>query len=193
MGSPTELFLCEILVKSKDILDDFHSNFLTEATELLWQTSFSFETLTATKTMSIWTELKASSKKIQEKLQENLSESAMLSLFNAAYHTCFESFHLLENFDCIHDLMPRKDANLSKSDNDHEYLRAQLATLEALNTKLSKEIFQKKQLQKELENNEKLYGAVIHNSLDANIIFNVDGIIIRANKKAAEFTNIHEN
>jgi PAS domain S-box-containing protein len=191
-----ELFLRAILVRSSYILGDVQCNFLSEATDLLLNTPLSLEALSPEKTSSILKELSEYSQTIQSKLVESLSENAMLSIYQSAYYQSSNSYGLLENFNVIDSLMPSEVALHTKTINQthsQAQLKAQIANLEELNAELSKEIFQKKQLQRELENNEKLYSAVIHNSLDANIIFNVDGIIIRSNKKAAEFINAHEN
>ncbi|EDP95181.1 ATP-binding protein [Kordia algicida OT-1] len=194
----SQLFLKEVLVKSREMLGDFDPNFLVEAEDLLINTPLSFEIITQQKAASILKELSEYSSNIQRKIKEYLGSNAMLSIYNNAYNKLFNNYYLLENFTIIVNLVPEQllvteNTNLPSKGQLHRLLKAQISSLEDINSKLSKEIFQKSQIQKELENNEKLYAAVIHNSLDANIIFNVDGIIIRSNKKAVEFINAHEN
>ncbi|MFK7747425.1 MAG: ATP-binding protein [Kordia sp.] len=194
----SKLFLKDVLLKSKDILGDSNTDFLLKAEELLINLPFSFETVTQQKAASILKELFEYSNLIQKKIQKSLGINAMLSIYNNAYNKYFNNFYLLENFTIIVNLVPDQllitdNVNLPSKGQLHRLLKSQISSLEDINSKLSKEILQKSQIQKELEDNEKLYAAVIHNSLDANVIFNVDGIIIRSNKKAAEFINAHEN
>lgn len=193
-----KLFLKDVFLKSKSLLGSFNSNLLLEAEDLLINTPLAFETVSQTKGSSILKELFEYSNLIQKKIQETLGLHAMLSIYNNAYNKHFESYYLLENFTITVNLVPEQllvteNGNLPSKGQLHRMLKSQIATLEDINVELSKEILQKTQIQKKLEENEKLYSAVIHNSLDANIIFNPEGIIIRSNKKAAEFINAHEN
>ncbi|MEM6721267.1 MAG: ATP-binding protein [Bacteroidota bacterium] len=194
----SELFLRDVLLKSKDLLGNFTNNFLLEAEDLLVNSPLSFESVSENKVASILKELFEYSNTIQKKIQESLGLNAMLSIYNNAYNKHFDRYYLLENFTITVNLVPEQllvteNGNLPSKGQLHRMLKSQISTLEDINLRLSKEILQKSQIQKELEENEKLYSAVIHNSLDANIIFNADGIIIRSNKKAAEFINAHEN
>ncbi|MGH1387755.1 ATP-binding protein [Kordia sp.] len=194
----SQLFLKDVLIKSKDLLGDFTNPFLVEAEKLLVSSPLSFETITQQKASTILKELFEYSNLIQKRIQESLGLNAMLSIYNNAYNKHFNNYYLLDNFTITVNLVPEQllvaeNVNLPSKGQLHRLLKSQISSLEDINVKLSKEIFQKSQIQKELEDNEKLYSAVIHNSLDANVIFNVDGIIIRSNKKAAEFINAHEN
>ncbi|QHI39202.1 Autoinducer 2 sensor kinase/phosphatase LuxQ [Kordia antarctica] len=193
----SELFLKDVLIKSKDLLGNFSNPFLIEAENLLVNTPISFETITQQQAASTLKELFEYSNLIQKKIQESLGLNAMLSIYNNAYNTHFSNYNLLENFTITVNLVPEQllvteNANLPSKGQLHRLLKTQISSLEDINSKLSKEVFQKSQIQEELENNEKLYSAVIHNSLDANVIFNIEGIIIRSNKKAAEFINANE-
>ncbi|WP_162819988.1 ATP-binding protein [Kordia sp. SMS9] len=193
-----ELFLKDVLLKSKDLLGSFNTSFLLEVEDLRVHAPLSLELVSQTNVSSILKELFEYSNLIQKKIQEKLGTTAILSIYNNAYNKHFESYYLLENFTSTVHLVPEQlrvtqSENLPSKAPLHRMLKSQIATLEDLNAKLSKEILQKTQIQKELEENEKLYSAVIHNSLDANIIFNPEGLIIRSNKKAADFINAHEN
>lgn len=193
-----KLFLKDVFLKSKDVLKSFDTKFLSEMEDVLVHAPVSFETVPQTKASSILKELFECSNLIQQKIEKTLGLNTMLSIYNNAYNKYLESYYLLENFNVTVNLVPEQllvtdNGNLSNTVNLNRMLKSHIANLEDINAKLSKEILQKTQIQKELEENEKLYSAVIHNSLDANIIFNADGIIIRSNKKAAEFINAHEN
>ncbi|WP_162199679.1 ATP-binding protein [Kordia zhangzhouensis] len=190
----SELFLREVIIKTKEVLGKFTNNFLSEAENLLVHTPLSFETITHEKATSTLRELSEYSNIIQKKIEETLGSNAMLSIYNNAYNRHFNDYYLLENFTITVNLVPEQllvteNVNLPSKGQLHRLLKAQISSLEDINSKLSKEILQKSQIQKELEDNEKLYSAVIHNALDANVIFNKEGIIIRSNKKAAEFVS----
>ena len=194
----SELFLRDVLLKSKDLLGSFDHSFLVKAEDLLVNSPLKFETITQQKAASISKDLFEYSNLIQKEIQESLGSNAMLSIYNSAYNKHFNNYYLLQNFTIIVNLVPEQllvaeNLNLPSKGQLHRLLKSQISSLEDINVKLSKEIFQKSQIQKELEENEKLYSAVIHNSLDANIIFKIDGIIIRSNKKAAKFINAREN
>ena len=190
----SELLLKDVLLKSKELLGDFSNNFLIEAEDLLIQKPISFDTIPAEKTASILKELSEYSNILQQKIQESLSKNTMLSIYNNAYNKHFTNYYLLESFTITVNLVPEElwiaeNTNLPSKGQLHRLLKTQISSLEDINAKLSQEILQKSQIQEKLENNEKLYSAAIHNSLDANVIFDMDGNIIRSNKKAAEFVS----
>lgn len=193
----SQLFLRDVLIKSKDLLGSFSNAFLIEAEKKMIDTPLSFKTISQQNAASILKKLFEYSNLIQTKIEESLGANAMLSIYNNAYNKHFNNYYLLENFTITVNLVPEElliteNANLPSKGQMHRLLKTQISSLEDINSKLSKEILQKSEIQKELENNEKLYSAVIHNSLDGNVIFNVNGEIIRANKKATEFIGAQE-
>ncbi len=185
----SRLFLKEALAAAKSLLGNFKDPYLSKAEKLLSLPFAIDKYSTEVEVNQTEKEIFDYSSTLQAKLKESLGSNAMLSIFNNAYNKHFYNYYLLEAFTAIihlvpEDLLKMEDANMPSKGQMHKLLKSQIVKLEEINIKLSKEILERKQIQKELERNERLYSAVLHNSLDANIIIDQFGEIVRWNAKA---------
>lgn len=193
----SKLYLRDVLVKAKSLLGVFHDPFLIDAETLLENPYQDISTITNFESSSILKDLFQYSQILQKKLKESLGENAMLNIYNGVFNKYFTSYHLLDSFTITVNLVPeelliKENAQLPSKGQLHKLLKNQISSLEDINRKLSQEIQERKVIQKKLEENENLYSAVLHNSLDANIIIKHTGEIIRTNKKANNLFEIEE-
>lgn len=194
----SRLFLKDALEGAKNLLGNFKDPYLSQAEELLSR-PFSIDKYSSPIEINqVEKEMFDYSSSLQEKLTESLGENAMLAIYNNAYNKHFNSYYLLEAFATIIHLIPEEllkteDSNMPSKRQMHKLLKTQIAKLEEINVKLSKEILERKQIQKELEKNERLYSAVMHNSLNANIIIDQAGEIIRWNVRAETLFGNRDN
>ena len=187
----SRIFLKEALAGAKVLLGNFKDPSLLKAEGALENPftidnySTQLEVTTKEKEIFDYSQL------LQQKLTDSLGLNAMLSIYNNAYNKHFNNYYLLHSFTSVINLIPEdllvlEDANMPSKGQMHRLLKAQIASLEDINVKLSREIFERKEMQRELERNERLYSAVMHNSLNANVIISQQGAIIRWNSKAEE-------
>ncbi|MCH9659552.1 MAG: PAS domain S-box protein, partial [Bacteroidetes bacterium] len=194
----SRLFLKEALSASKTLLGNFKDPFLLQAERIL-DGPFSIDRYsTHIEINSAQKETLDYTTALQHKLSDSLGNNAMLSIYNSAFNKHFNNYYLLETFTGIVNLIPEdllvlEEANMPSKSQMHRLLKTQIRNLEDINIKLSKEIQERKNIQKELERNERLYSAVLHNSLNANIIIDQSGEIVRWNLKAEELFNKDEN
>lgn len=193
----SKLYLRDVLVKAKSLLGVFNDPFLIEAETLLENPYQDISTFTNIESSSILKDLFQYSQILQKKLKESLGENAMLNIYNGVFNKYFTSYYLLDSFTITVNLVPeelliKENAHLPTKGQLHKLLKNQISSLEDINRKLSQEIQDRKVIRKKLEENENLYSAVLHNSLDANIIFKHTGEIIRTNKKANNLFEIEE-
>ncbi|MDC8006402.1 PAS domain-containing protein [Aureisphaera galaxeae] len=191
-------FLKEALAGAKRLLGNFKDPYLNKAEKVLSRPFPIDKYSTEVEVNQVEKEIFDYSSTLQEKLVESLGKNAMISIYNNAYNKHFNKYYLLEAFTAIIHLIPEdllkiEDANMPSKGQMHKLLKTQIVKLEEINIKLSKEILERKQIQKELEKNERLYSAVLHNSLNANIIIDQTGEIVRWNVKAEELFGDREN
>lgn len=194
----SRFFLKDILTKAKDLLGKFNDAFLKEAEEVIMGDLTDPNKKNGNEFNSVLKGLYDFSDLIQKKIENSLGSNAMLSLYNNTFNKHFQNYQQLEAFTTIINLVPEElldteNSNLPSKGQMHRLLKTQISTLEEINTKLSKEVQDRKEVQKELERNERLYAAVLHNSLDANVIFNKEGTIVRCNAKASELFQTGNN
>ena len=187
----SRIFLKDALKNAKDLLGNFQDPFLSDA-ETTLETPFDIDIHnTAMEINAKQNNLYEYSAKLQEKIKESLGKKAMLGIFNKTYHQHYNNYYLLQSFTTTVNLIPEdllisEGTNMPSKGQMHRLLKTQITSLEEINIKLSREIMDRKNIEKELGRNERLYSAVLHNSLNANIIFNKDGSIIRWNVVAQE-------
>ncbi|MBX2827266.1 MAG: PAS domain S-box protein [Flavobacteriaceae bacterium] len=194
----SRLFLKKSLAGAKSLLGNFKDPYLIKAESQLGRPFPVDKYSTQVEINQVGKEIFDYSSTLQEKLSESLGKNAMLSIYNNAYNKHFNSYYLLEAFTALIHLIPEdllkvEDANMPSKGQMHKLLKAQIIKLEEINLKLSEEILERKQVQKELEKNERLYSAVLHNSLNANIIIDQEGEIVRWNIKAEQLFGDQEN
>ena len=194
----SRLFLKRALHNAKQLLGNFKDSELIKAEEALHHPFAVDKYSTQIEINSIEKKIFDYSQLLQNKLLESLGTNAMLSIYNSAYTEHFNEYYLLQSFTSVINLIPEdllvlEGANMPSKEQMHRLLKSQISTLEDINVKLSKEILERKEMQRELERNERLYSAVLHNSLNANIIISQQGEIIRWNSKAEELFDRGDN
>ncbi|MEL6812483.1 MAG: ATP-binding protein [Bacteroidota bacterium] len=187
----SRIFLKDALRNAKELLGNFQDPFISDA-ETTLETPFDIDIHnTQMEINAKQNNLYEYSTNLQAKIQDSLGKNAMLSIFNKTYHQHYNNYYLLQSFTTTVNLIPEdllvmEDTNMPSKGQMHRLLKTQITSLEEINSKLSREIIDRKNVERELGRNERLYSAVLHNSLNANIIFNRDGSIIRWNVIAQE-------
>ena len=190
----SKLFLKDLLLKAKDLLGKFNNPFLQNAEKKLINQDGIIDSFDKSKAFTELKEIYSYSDILHQKLEESLGKNATLNLYSNVYNKHFNNFYLLDSFTATINSVPEElliieNPNLPSKGQLHKLLRTQISSLEEINNKLSKEILERTYAQNKLMQSQKLYSAVLHNTLDANIIFNIDGIILRLNKKAEMLLN----
>ena len=191
-------FLKDALKEAKELLGNFKDDYLIKAEQMLANPFMIDSFSTQIEVNSIQKQVLDHSIALQQKLEESLGQNAMLSIFTNAYNKHFNKYYLLEGFTAVVHLIPEElliidSVNTPSKGQMHRLLKTQISILEEINTKLSKEVQERKQIQKDLERNERLYSAVLHNSLHANLIVDKEGHILRWNEKAEALFKEGEN
>ncbi|GAB5400346.1 MAG: hypothetical protein Aureis2KO_19310 [Aureisphaera sp.] len=194
----SRLFLKEALAAAKKLLGNFKDTYLSEAEKLLDQPFLIDKYSTEMEIHQILNEILAYANSLQAKLSESLGDQVMLSIFNQAYTKHFNNYYLLEAFTTIvylvpEDLMKMENAQMPSKAQMSELLKTQLKKLEEVNLKLNKELLERKYVEKKLENSERMCSAVLHNSLNATMIIDQGGEIIRWNIKAEKLFGEGDN
>jgi len=147
----SKLFLRDILIKSKQILGNFHDKFLIEADHKLSK-QLNLNKVSEGKSANELKKLIEYSVILQNKIGESLGKNAMLSIYNNAYNKHFNNYYLLDSFTVTINLVPEElliieDVNLPSKGQLHKLLKTQISSLGEINDKLSQEIRERGEVQ----------------------------------------------
>lgn len=129
------------------------------------------------------------SKEIFLKLRTSLGESAILNVYHSSYQQYFGAYYLLDAFTATlnmvpEDILTQDMIDLPSKHQLHKLLQQQVTSLETINSKLTKEVVDRKKAEESLKENEKLNTIILESAMDAIILFTEDLLVSKLNKQA---------
>ncbi len=123
------------------------------------------------------------------RIKKSLGINAITNIYLFIYKKHFESYHLLDSFTAILNVIPgeilAKDLiNFPTKQQMLKMLQKQLYSLEKINERLTQEIIDKKKIEEDLKYSEYLKSIILETAMDGVILTNSKGTVLNWNKQA---------
>lgn len=131
------------------------------------------------------------SKEIFHLLKGSLGESAVLNVYHSTYKEYFGNYYLLDAFTATlnivpEDILTQEMIDLPSKHQMHKMLQQQVNSLETINSRLTKEVVERKKAEESLKESENLKSTILETAMDAVILFDDNLIINDWNKEASK-------
>lgn len=130
------------------------------------------------------------SKEIFYLLKGSLGESAVLNVYHSTYKEYFGNYYLLDAFTATlnivpEDILTQEMVDLPSKHQMHKMLQQQVNSLEVINSRLTREVVERKKAEESLKESENLKSTILETAMDAVILFDENLIINDWNKEAS--------
>ncbi|SHJ52325.1 ATP-binding protein [Aquimarina spongiae] len=180
-----KIFLLRVLQRSSELIGNFNDpNIIAIKTYL--ESAYDFNAIDVIKERKSLLDF---SNEIYSKIKGSLGINAITNIYLNIYKKYFQSYHLLESFTSILNVIPEeilsKDLITFPSKQQMlKMLQKQLFSLEQINERLTEEIIEKKKVEEELKQSEHLKTIILETAMDGTILTNSQGTVLNWNKQA---------
>ena len=180
-----KIFLLRVLQRSSELIGNFNDpKIITIKTYL--ESTYDFKTIDVIKERKSLLDF---SNEIYSKIKGSLGINAITNIYLNIYKKYFQSYHLLESFTSILNVIPEeilsKDLITFPSKQQMlKMLQKQLFSLEQINERLTEEIIERKKVEEELKQSEHLKTIILETAMDGTILTNSQGTVLNWNKEA---------
>ncbi len=180
-----KVFLSEVLEKSSELVGNFNEPKIIRIKKYL-DVNYDFRTVDLIRERKKLLEF---SNEIFLRIKNSLGINAITNIYLLIYKKHFESYHLLDSFTAILNVIPEeilaKDLiNFPSKQQMLKMLQKQLLSLEEINERLTEEIIERKKVEEELKYSEHLNTTILETAMDGVILVNSNGVVLNWNKQA---------
>ncbi len=180
-----KVFLSEVLEKSSELVGTFTEPKIVQIKKYL-DANYDFQRIDLIRERKKLLEF---SNEIFLRIKNSLGINAITNIYLLIYKNHFESYHLLDSFTAILNVIPEeilaKDLiNFPSKQQMLKMLQKQLLSLEEINERLTEEIIERKKVEEELKYSEHLNTTILETAMDGVILVNSQGTVLNWNKQA---------
>ncbi len=180
-----KVFLSEVLEKSSELVGTYSEPKMIQIQKYL-DVDYDFQRIDLIKERKKLLEF---SNEIFLRIKNSLGINAITNIYLLIYKKHFESYHLLDAFTSILNVIPEeilsKDLiNFPSKQQMLKMLQKQLLSLEEINERLTEEIIERKKVEEELKYSEHLNTTILETAMDGVILVNSQGVVLNWNKQA---------